>query len=70
MRINILSNKITRIPIKLTFNNQMKINHSQFHQEIPSIKTDGHLVYYLYITIQNLIHLNINYILFYHTLFC
>lgn len=60
---------------KILLNNTTRTTDAQtnvirrFHREIPSIDFDGPLIYCFYITIQNLIHLNVIYILFYHTMF-
>lgn len=68
IREQVTLNKIPRMTVKLTSDNQIKVIR-QFHQEIPLIQIDGHLTYFLYITIQNLIHLNVIHILLYHTIF-
>jgi hypothetical protein len=68
MHEKVILNKMTEMTVKLTPDTQTKVIR-QFHQEIPSIKIDGHLIYCLYITIQNLIHLNVIHILLYHSVF-
>jgi hypothetical protein len=59
---------MTRMMVRLTTDAQTKVIR-RFHREIPSIHLDGPLTYCFYVTIQNLIHLNVIYILFYHTTF-
>ena len=68
IREKIILNNITRVMAKFITNPQTK-EIRRFHQDISTLRSDGPLTYYLYITIQNLIHLNVIYILFYHTIF-
>jgi hypothetical protein len=68
MREKVLLNKMTRMMVKLTPDVQTKLIR-QSHQEIPTIRNDDHLTYCLYITIQNLIHLNVIHILLYQAIF-
>ncbi len=68
IREKVLLNNMTRMMVKLTNDVQTKIIR-RFHQEIPATRLDGSLAYYFYVTIQNLIHLNVIYILFYNTVF-
>ena len=59
---------MTKIMSKLAPDTETEVT-SRLHQEIPAIKLDGHLIYSLYHTVQNLIHLNCIYILLYHAVF-
>jgi hypothetical protein len=68
LREKLILNNMTRMMVKLTPDSQTKVM-SPLHEEIPVIRLDGHLTYCLYITIQNLIHLNVIHILLYHTIF-
>jgi hypothetical protein len=68
MRERVILNKMTRMMGKLAPDTETEVT-SRLHQEIPAIRLDGHLVYCLYITLQNLIHLNAVYILLYHAIF-
>jgi hypothetical protein len=68
MRERVILNKMTRMMGKLAPDTETEVT-SRLHQEIPAIRVDGHLTYCLYITLQNLIHLNAIYILLYHAVF-
>ena len=68
MRERVILDKVTEMMTKLVPNAETEVT-SRFHQEIPAIRLDGHLIYCLYITIQNLIHLNAIHILLYHAVF-
>jgi hypothetical protein len=68
MRERVILNKMTRMMVKLAPDTETEVT-SRLHQEIPAIRLDGHLTYCLYITLQNLIHLNSIYILLYHAVF-
>lgn len=59
---------MTKLTVKLTSNNQPKLIR-QFHSNFPSNEIDSHLIYCLYITIQNLIHLHVTYIFLFHATF-
>jgi hypothetical protein len=68
MRDRVILDKMTGMMTKLAPNAETEVTN-RFHQEIPAIRLDGHLTYCLYITIQNLIHLNAMHILLYHAVF-
>ena len=68
MRERVILNKMTKIMGKLAPDTETEVT-SRLHQEIPAIRLDGHLTYCLYITLQNLIHLNSIYLLLYHSVF-
>lgn len=68
MRERVILDKITGMMTKLSPDAETEVT-SRYHQEIPAIRLDGHLRYCLYITIQNLIHLNAIHILLYHAVF-
>jgi hypothetical protein len=68
MRERVILNKMTRMMGKLAPDTETEIT-SRLHQEIPATPLDGHLTYCLYITLQNLIHINAVYILLYHAVF-
>jgi hypothetical protein len=68
MRERVILNKMTRMMGKLAADTETEVT-SRLHQEIPAIRLDGHLTYCLYITLQNVIHLNAIYILLYHAVF-
>jgi len=69
MREKVILNRMTRMMVNLTPDTRTKVI-GQFHKEIiPAIRLNGHLTYCLYITIQNLIHLNVIHILLYHAIF-
>jgi hypothetical protein len=68
MRERVILNKMTRMMGKLAPDTETEVT-SRLHQEIPAIRLDGHLIYSLYITLQNLIHLHAIYILLYHSIF-
>ncbi|CAF1329171.1 unnamed protein product [Rotaria magnacalcarata] len=68
MRERVMLNKMTNIVGKLAPGAETEVT-SRLHQEVPAVRLDGHLTYCLYITLQNLIHLNSIYILLYHAVF-
>ncbi|CAF4569968.1 unnamed protein product, partial [Rotaria socialis] len=68
MRERVMLNKMTNIVGKLAPGAETEVT-SRLHQEVPAVRLDGHLTYCLYITFQNLIHLNSIYILLYHAAF-
>lgn len=68
MRERVILNKMTRMMGKLAPDTETEVT-SRLHQEIPAIRLDGHLTYSFYLTLQNLIHLNVTYILLYHGIF-
>jgi len=68
MRERVILNKMTLMMGKLAADTETEVT-SRLHQEIPAIRLDGYLIYCLYITFQNLIHLNAIYILLYHAVF-
>ena len=68
MRERVILNKMTRMMGKLAPDTETEVT-SRLHQEIPAIRLDGHLTYCFYLTLQNLIHLNVVYILLYHRIF-
>lgn len=68
MRERVILNKMTRMMGKLAPDTETEVT-SRLHQEIPAIRLDGQLTYSFYLTLQNLIHLNVTYILLYHGIF-
>ena len=68
MRERVIMNKMTEAMSKLAPDTETEVT-SRLHQEIPAIRLDGHLTYCLYITLQNLIHINAVYIFLYHAVF-
>ena len=68
MRERVIMNKMTEAMSKLAPDTETEVT-SRLHQEIPAIRLDGHLTYCLYITLQNLIHINAIYIFLYHAVF-
>lgn len=68
MRERVIQNKMTQFMTKLAPDTETEVT-SRLHPEVPAVRVDGHLTYCLYMTLQNLMHLNAIYVFLYHTVF-